>query len=75
MALTYTDTVIITDLSDAVQQRRDSQTTGKSILKSSEKVLIEKALLEADGNKTVAAERLGMSREGLRKKLKRLEIG
>ena len=75
VALSYTDTVIITDLSDAVQQCRDSQTTGESILKSSEKMLIEQALFEAGGNKTVAAERLGMSREGLRKKLKRFDIG
>jgi DNA-binding NtrC family response regulator len=40
----------------------------------SEKTLIEQALLAAGGNKTQAAERLGMSREGLRKKLKRLGI-
>ena len=42
------------------------------MLKDSEKQLIEQALKEAKGNKTKAAERLGMSREGLRKKLKRL---
>jgi DNA-binding NtrC family response regulator len=44
------------------------------LLKQSEKQLIEQTLREAKGNKTQAAERLGMSREGLRKKLKRLGI-
>jgi transcriptional regulator with PAS, ATPase and Fis domain len=75
VALTYNDTVTPADLSEAVQQCRESQPVGESLLKNAEKVLIEKALLEAGGNRTHAAERLGMSREGLRKKLKRLEIG
>ncbi|SJZ98578.1 regulatory protein, Fis family [Trichlorobacter thiogenes] len=73
VALAYGDTITMTDLSDPLQQQaRPSAAGGKSLLKDSEKQLIELALKEAKGNKTQAAERLGMSREGLRKKLKRL---
>lgn len=72
VALAYSDTVTITDLSEAVQQCRKGGLGGESLLKNAEKELIERALLESSGNKTQAAERLGMSREGLRKKLKRL---
>ncbi|MCE1226302.1 MAG: sigma 54-interacting transcriptional regulator [Geobacteraceae bacterium] len=73
VALAYGDTITMTDLSDPLQQQTTSSAAvGKSLLKDSEKQLIERALREAKGNKTQAAERLGMSREGLRKKLKRL---
>ena len=75
VALAYTDIVSPDDFSEAVQQCRESKPGGESLLKNAEKELIEQALLEAGGNKTRAAERLGMSREGLRKKLKRLGIG
>lgn len=74
VALAYGDTINTTDLSDPLQQAVLSPTGGSSLLKDSEKQLIERALLEAKGNKTQAAERLGMSREGLRKKLKRLGL-
>ncbi|MDK9717629.1 MAG: sigma-54 dependent transcriptional regulator [Trichlorobacter sp.] len=75
VALAYGDTINTTDLSDPLQQQtRPSAVGGKSLLKDSEKQLIEQALKEAKGNKTQAAERLGMSREGLRKKLKRLGL-
>lgn len=73
VALAYGDTITMTDLSDPLQQQTAPPAAGgKSLLKDSEKQLIEQALKEAKGNKTQAAERLGMSREGLRKKLKRL---
>ena len=72
VALAYTDTVTPADLSEAVQQVQTAKPSGVMPLKDSEKQLIERALREADGNKTHAAERLGLSREGLRKKLKRL---
>jgi DNA-binding NtrC family response regulator len=73
VALAYGDTITMTDLSDPLQQQITLPAAGgKSLLKNSEKQLIEQALKEAKGNKTQAAERLGMSREGLRKKLKRL---
>ncbi|MHB8121916.1 MAG: sigma-54 interaction domain-containing protein [Desulfuromonadaceae bacterium] len=73
VALAYGDTIAVSDLSDPLQQQAIPRATDrKSLLKDSEKQLIEQALKEVKGNKTQAAERLGMSREGLRKKLKRL---
>lgn len=72
VALAYGDTITASDLSEALQQTVHTVSAGTSLLKESEKQLIERALKEAKGNKTQAAERLGMSREGLRKKLKRL---
>lgn len=74
VALSYTDTVTIADLSEAVQHYKESERSDDSPLKSGERVLIERVLSETGGNKTVAASRLGMSREGLRKKLKRMGI-
>jgi transcriptional regulator with PAS, ATPase and Fis domain len=75
VALAYGDTINTTDLSDPLQLQTTLPVAGgKSLLKDSEKQLIEQALRETKGNKTQAAERLGMSREGLRKKLKRLGI-
>jgi transcriptional regulator with PAS, ATPase and Fis domain len=74
VALTYTDTISVADLSEALQQHQGDKSGGGLLLKQSEKQLIELTLREAKGNKTQAAERLGMSREGLRKKLKRLGI-
>ncbi|WP_290922240.1 sigma-54 dependent transcriptional regulator [Halodesulfovibrio sp.] len=43
-------------------------------LDEGERLLISRALTEADGNKSEAARLLGISREGLRKKLKRFEM-
>lgn len=75
VALAYGDTITLTDLSDPLQQQTTLPATrGATLLKESEKQLIEQALREANGNKTKAAQRLGMSREGLRKKLQRLEL-
>lgn len=74
VALTYTDTISVADLSEALQQHQGDKSGGGLLLKQSEKQLIELTLREAKGNKTQAADRLGMSREGLRKKLKRLGI-
>ncbi len=76
VALAYTNTVTISDLSESVLQFQALQpvSAASTRLASSEKALIEQALSETSGNKTHAAERLGLSREGLRKKLKRLRI-
>ncbi|MBO4318147.1 MAG: sigma-54-dependent Fis family transcriptional regulator, partial [Mailhella sp.] len=41
-------------------------------LRKAESVLIERALRQAGGQKTKAAELLGITREGLRKKLQRI---
>jgi DNA-binding NtrC family response regulator len=75
VALAYGDIITVADLSETVLQHRESNGRERSLLKNAEKELIERALIESGGNKTKAAERLGMSREGLRKKLKRLGIG
>lgn len=74
VALAYSDIITLADLSDPLQQFQTAKPSGAVLLKDSEMQLIELALKEAKGNKTRAAERLGMSREGLRKKLKRLGI-
>lgn len=73
-ALACTDAIDVSDLSDALRDYRPINAGEMSILKDSEKALIERTLQECEGNKTSAAERLGMSREGLRKKLKRLGL-
>ncbi len=73
VALAYSDTITLADLSDPLQQQNALAAAGaRSLLKDSEKQLIEQALHDSKGNKTLTAQRLGMSREGLRKKLKRL---
>lgn len=47
---------------------------GSMSLEEGEKILIERALEEAGNNKSEAARILGISREGLRKKLKRFDM-
>lgn len=73
-ALACTDEIAVSDLSDALRDYRPVKAATTSILKDSERTLIEQAFQECGGNKTSAAERLGMSREGLRKKMKRLGL-
>jgi transcriptional regulator with PAS, ATPase and Fis domain len=46
----------------------------KGAIAKAERLAIIKALAQSNGNKTRAAEILGISREGLRKKLKKMEI-
>ncbi|MEA5115271.1 MAG: sigma-54 dependent transcriptional regulator [Geobacteraceae bacterium] len=75
VALAYGDIITVADLSETVRQHRESNGRDGSLLKNAEKELIERALIESGGNRTRAAERLGISREGLRKKLMRLGIG
>jgi transcriptional regulator with PAS, ATPase and Fis domain len=63
------------DLSEYVQCRPDMQQGNKGLsVKTNEKILIGKALADAGGNKSEAARLLGISREGLRKKMKRLAL-
>ncbi len=73
VALSYGEIIMPADLSEPLQQRHVAS-NGGGVLKQSERSLIEQALRNANGNKTQAAEQLGMSREGLRKKLKRLGL-
>ena len=73
VVLAYNDIITASGFSDAVRGHSARQSmAGSLLLEDTEKQLIGQALREADGNKTQAAELLGMSREGLRKKLKRL---
>jgi transcriptional regulator with GAF, ATPase, and Fis domain len=58
-------------------RRRDDTLTSLSIpaqVKSLEIKLIEKALADSNGNRVKAAEALGITRQGLHKKMKRYEI-
>ncbi|MFC1837894.1 sigma 54-interacting transcriptional regulator, partial [Thermodesulfobacteriota bacterium] len=58
-------------------RRRDDTITSLSIpdqVKSLEMKLIEKALADSNGNRVKAAEALGITRQGLHKKMKRYQI-
>jgi transcriptional regulator with PAS, ATPase and Fis domain len=76
VALCTGDVITMCDISDTIkkQHETDSLQTGMLSIEESEKVLIRKALDEAGGNRTDAAKFLGISREGLRKKMKRYGI-
>ncbi|MDR2787705.1 MAG: sigma 54-interacting transcriptional regulator [Candidatus Accumulibacter sp.] len=52
----------------------DPKDQGVGAIAKVERLAIVKALAQSNGNKTRAAEILGISREGLRKKLKKMEI-
>ena len=71
------------DLSDAIRSGNDSvvvdhvAVNGRGldeILSSAEKTVIEKVLAENDGQVSAAADELGLTRQGLYKKMKRLGI-
>jgi DNA-binding NtrC family response regulator len=57
---------------DIDKAEADLGLNGFSSLSEHEKKLIQRALEATGGNKTQAAKMLGISREGLRKKIKRL---
>lgn len=75
-ALSYSDTIELDDLSEVV---RDSSGGGNKgtykqlsyAVSETEKKILEETLRYCGGNKSKAARALGISREGLRKKLKR----
>ncbi len=74
VAMTYTDEIAVTGLSDDLrsyckQEGRPENNT--SLVKNAEKTLIEATLQKTGGNKSQAARELGLSREGLRKKMLR----
>lgn len=63
------------DLSEYLRAKGDTRDDqGGLSVKGNEKALIRKALADADGNKSKAARLLDISREGLRKKMKRLGL-
>jgi DNA-binding NtrC family response regulator len=74
VALTYTHEITVTELSENLrsfckQQGRPESNT--SLVKNAEKILIVATLQKTGGNKSQAARELGLSREGLRKKMLR----
>ena len=73
VALSIGNIITINDISETIrkQHKTDSAEIGAFSIDESEKSLICKALDEAMGNKSKAAMSLGISREGLRKKMKR----
>ncbi len=74
VALAATDIIMVDDLRDAVRgSRSESPPKAKtsSSLKETESVLIRETLDSVKGNRSEAARLLGLSREGLRKKMQR----
>jgi len=76
VVLTISDMIEVGDLSEEIRRGRcDTPDYGAgATLRKMEKRLIVKTLAATDGNKTAAARQLGISREGLRKKMKRYDL-
>ncbi|RJR31919.1 MAG: sigma-54-dependent Fis family transcriptional regulator, partial [Desulfobacteraceae bacterium] len=67
--------IAVDDLSQEVMKRRETGPTESALsVRSNEKELIRKALADSRGNRSEAARLLGISREGLRKKMKRYNM-
>ncbi|MBM4276678.1 MAG: sigma-54-dependent Fis family transcriptional regulator [Deltaproteobacteria bacterium] len=76
VALSYSDTIMVDHLSEnvrefSIEERPEEKPTS---MKEAEILLVRNTLEEFKGNKTKAARILGLSREGLRKKMKRYRI-
>ncbi|HAK87754.1 MAG: hypothetical protein A2X55_09535 [Nitrospirae bacterium GWB2_47_37] len=73
VALSTADTITVHDISETVRKQRKTASgeSGALTIDESEKILVQKALDDAGGNKSKTAITLGISREGLRKKMKR----
>jgi len=76
VALAATDTIMPEDLRDHVRSRSTgaSAAVGLPSLKDTERDLILKTIRATNGNRSEAAKQIGMSREGLRKKMKRYDL-
>ena len=77
VALSYSDTIAVSDLSEELRNFYPNGRLSSGLnlsVKEEEKRLIGMALKESGGNKTLAAKKLGLSREGLRKKMKRFSL-
>jgi DNA-binding NtrC family response regulator len=72
VALSTADTITPEDLRDHVRSKPAAVRTPS--LKDTERDLILKNIKATNGNRSEAAKRMGMSREGLRKKMKRYAI-
>ncbi|MCA9545658.1 MAG: sigma-54-dependent Fis family transcriptional regulator, partial [Myxococcales bacterium] len=75
------DLLLVDDLSPRVLKATGvvddpaiAQGTLRDMLASAERVFLERALRDSEGNKTQAAKALGITREGLHKKLDRLGV-
>lgn len=73
VALAVTDIISVRDLSEDIRNLSQCNAKGfpNATIRESEKILLQQSLESAGGNKSEAARLLGLSREGLRKKLKR----
>ncbi|MDA8125313.1 MAG: sigma-54 dependent transcriptional regulator [Deltaproteobacteria bacterium] len=72
VALAMEETICPADLSEGLHEGSAGETPQEKVsVKDAERQLIEKTLQNVKGNKSEAARLLGMSREGLRKKLAR----
>ena len=76
VALSYADTITTENLSEGLRRFAVAEKPGKTIssLKDAERHLIKTTLEATQGNKSEAARMLGLSREGLRKKMKRYRL-
>ncbi len=75
VALAWTDRIGVDQLSEALLQFRAGRNRQPAVsVRGAEKSLIEEALKSTGGNKSEAARVLGVSREGLRKKMMRFGL-
>lgn len=78
VALACSDTITMEDFSEQIQSHFSVESVPSGVatddLKELEKATVMRVMSDTKGNKTEAARRLGLSREGLRKKLKRYGI-
>ncbi|MCD4717866.1 MAG: sigma-54 dependent transcriptional regulator [Desulfobacterales bacterium] len=78
VALSFSDTITMEDFSEQVLVHFSRESVPSVVatdnLKELEIATIKKVISDAKGNKTEAARRLGLSREGLRKKMNRYGI-
>lgn len=76
VVLAFSDTITIDDLSESLRKMDTEEVSGDNFfsIKETEMELIKKALRVTNGNKTKASEMLGLSREGLRKKINRYNL-
>ena len=68
-------TITIEDIPDEIRDGEKVPKTLKEKIEALKKEEIKKALKKHNGNRTKAAEELGISRRGLTKMLKRLKLG
>ncbi|RJQ58067.1 MAG: sigma-54-dependent Fis family transcriptional regulator [Desulfobacteraceae bacterium] len=74
--LTPSQEITVDDLTEGLRAHgQEGPSEAGSSVRDNEKELIRKTLSDTGGNKSMAARLLGISREGLRKKMIRYEMG